>query len=52
MSHLQPWQRTVYFLGEAVMVAGLLWLLYNFFFVKAGPAGPLAQEPSSRAMPP
>jgi hypothetical protein len=40
MSHLQPWQRTVYFLGEAVMVAGLLWLLYNFFFVKACPTGP------------
>jgi len=40
MNALAPWQRTFYFLGEAVMVGGLLWAVYHKIFVGGCPYGP------------
>lgn len=37
MNQLAPWQRTLYFLGEAVMVGGLLWGLYRVFIIRGCP---------------
>lgn len=39
MTQLAPWQRTLYFLGEVVMVAGLLWALYIQFITRACAVG-------------
>ena len=38
MNTLQPWQRTLYFLGEAVMVGGLVWGLYRAFILRSCPS--------------
>ena len=37
MTQMARWQRTLYFLGEAVIVLGLIWRLYNIFITKACP---------------
>ena len=40
MTYLAPWQRTLYFLGEVVMVAGLLWGLWRIIIVRGCPVTP------------
>lgn len=41
MNALQPWQRMLYFLGETVMVGGLLWGLYRAIVIRGCPISPL-----------
>lgn len=40
MMHLQPWQRILYFLGEAVMIAGLLWGMWRILILRGCPVSP------------
>jgi hypothetical protein len=39
MKTMAPWQRAVYNLGEALMVAGILWGLYRAFILRSCPLG-------------
>lgn len=42
MTHFAPWQKVAYYAGEALLIAGLVWALYERF-VASGPNCPLLQ---------
>ena len=39
VSRMAPWQRVLYHLGEALMVAGLAWALWRVFIQRTCPVG-------------
>lgn len=43
MTHLAPWQKVTYYLGEVLLIGGLLWAIYDRF-IASGPGCPLLQS--------